>query len=365
MQASLAGFRERTLVRSVAVAAVFATAFSFSAAGRGEDGAGTARSPLPDLRGRLSGIQFSIQGGHIEAISQEAGVEREQTTNLGESRQEKLVVNASADANVTIKYELTTATEVLTVDVLDGDQISISRRPVHDGKGMIVEFNQPQDGPLTLTVSGNGTAKAIHGDTIWHLLLAEPDLCAQQLVPLVEMFRPDWHLVESAQTIESQMLRTAQDYRPENIKRWSGWVSELASDRFSDRQRADRELRGAGTAVLPYLASLDRRKLDFEQVTRIRRMLETADSDDEDVPEKVATHLMGDRLLWVCYLERHEAMPREIAAQQLAFLLGHPIKFDAQAGQAVRAKQLRAVRQVVEAETPDNDGSISGSILGK
>jgi hypothetical protein len=142
-------------------------------------------------------------------------------------------------------------------------------------------------------------------------------------------------------------------------------VAELASEKFADRQRADRQLHGAGTAVLPYLAGLDRRKLDFEQVTRIRRLLETTESDDEDAPGKVATHLMGDRLLWLCYLERHEASPREIAAGQLAFLLGHSIKFDAAANETVRAKQIRALRQVVEAETPDDSNSISASILGK
>ncbi len=350
----------RDQVRRSRATRIIAQAFCFlliwttclAAACRAEGEAAATKSPLPDLRARLSGIQFSVEGGRIEARSQEAGVEREQTTNLGESRQEKLIINASADANVAIKYELTSASEILAVEVQDGDQITISRRPLHGAKGLAVEFSQPQDGPLTFTIAGPGVAKSIHGDTLWHLLLSEPELCGQQLIPLLEMFRPDWHLVESAQTIEAQMLRTAQAYRPENIKRWTALVADLSNDRFADRQRADRALRGSGPSVLPFLASLDRHKLDFEQVTRIRRMLELADTQDEDVPDKVATHLMGDRLLWVSLLERLGESPREIAVQQLAFLMGHSIKFDPRASDSIRQRQLRSVRQVVEAETP-------------
>ena len=93
-------------------------------------------------------------------------------------------------------------------------------------------------GPITLTVEQDGVTREVQGESVWYLLLAEPELCRQHLLPLLNMLRGDWHVVETAQAIESQMLRIAGEYRPENLRRWNRMVADLASDRFIVRQAA-------------------------------------------------------------------------------------------------------------------------------
>jgi hypothetical protein len=312
---------------------------------------------LPNLTGRLTGVHFFVSEGRIQAVASEAGVEREQSTELGAVRHEKLTVSTNADQDASIEYELTTAAEQLSVGIVDGQQVTVSRRPTKDSSGAEVEFSQPRDGPLKLSVASGGIVHEASGLTLWHLLLAEPELCRRHLLPLLEMFRADWRLMETAQSIESQMLRTAQAYDPENLQRWGVLVADLASDRFTVRQAADRQLRSGGPAVLPYLQSLDHRRLDFEQWSRIRHIIESQEYGDEDLPDGVAGRLMGDRRLWLIFLDRPEESSRRIAAQQMGFLLGGPIKFDPAAPQKIRQNQLEAIQRQVEIDSAAESGN--------
>ena len=161
------------------------------------------------LSSRLSIVNFAIVAGRIDATGTEAGLEREQSITGTDEHQEKLSLSTNADQEASIEYELSTASEKLTVDVVDGWQITLSRRPTKDGHSPQVEFVQPHDGPVTLTVTDGGKARQIEGASLWHLLLAEPQFCHQYLSPLLDMLRSDWRLAETAQMIEAQMVRTA------------------------------------------------------------------------------------------------------------------------------------------------------------
>jgi hypothetical protein len=306
---------------------------------------------LPNLSSRLSSIHFYVDGGRLQAVANEPSVERDTTSDLGTSRREKLIINTNADQDASIEYELLTGDEMLTANVVDGRQFTIVRRPKNT-LGIVVEFNQPQDGPLTLTVKESGKLREIKGPTIWHLIIAEPELCGRCLLPLLEMFRPDWHLAETARSIEAQMLRTAGEFREENLRAWDSLVADLASDRFAVRQRAERELRAAGATVIPYLQGLDRRRLDFEQRSRIQHIIDSADNDDEDRAEGVASRLMADRQVWLVLLDRPDEGTRRTAAGALSYLTGEPISFDAAAPAATRQRQLEALRKRIAAETP-------------
>ena len=192
--------------------------------------------------------------------------------------------------------------------------------------------------------------RKVRGETLWYLLLAEPELCRQHLLPLLNMLRGDWRLVETAQAIESQMLRIAAAYRPENIRRWSALVANLASDRFLIRQAADRELRSDGTTVIPFLQSLNRHHLDLEQSSRIASIVESQSDSAEDTPEQEACRLMDNQRLWLVLLGRPQESTRGVAARQLAFLLGtDSIAFDPGAAAPVRKTQMEALRTRIEA----------------
>ncbi|HEV3418334.1 MAG TPA: hypothetical protein VG056_16030 [Pirellulales bacterium] len=313
------------------------------------------RGRLPNLsqRPELQSVRFGVYGGRLQAFASEAMVERETSSDLGASRREKLQLSTNADQDATIQYELSAGSEQLTVEVVEGQQFTITLRPTPDAKGgPAIEFCQPKDGPITLSVSDRGTTRQLKGASLWHLLLADPQICRQHLLPLLEMFRPDWRLGETAQAIEVQMLRTAAEYRPETLQSWGALVADLASDRFVDRQRAERELRAAMPTVIPYLRSLDHRRLDFEQSSRIQQLVDSTDSDEEDRPDSVATDLMADRRVWLTLLDRPGVSSRRAAAGQLSFLFGETIQFDPTAAQSVRQRQLAALRTRVERESP-------------
>jgi hypothetical protein len=305
-------------------------------------------SPLPNLSKSLHSVRFYVGGGRIQAVASEAGVEQETSTDQGMSRREKLVLNTNDALDASIQYELSGGDEHLAVDVVDGQQFTVARRPAKDSKGPSIEFRQPQTGPLTLTVNDRDTVREVNAESLWHLIIAEPELSRRYLLPLLEMFRPDWRLLETAQAVEAQMLRTAAEYHPENLRAWDRLVAELGSDRFAERQHAENELRTAGSVVIPYLASLERRRLDFEQWSRVRQIVESADGDDEDRAEGIANRLMPDRRVWLMLLDRSSESGRRVAAGQLSFLLGSPIAFDPAGTDEVRRGQLLKLRQRVE-----------------
>jgi hypothetical protein len=160
--------------------------------------------------------------------------------------------------------------------------------------------------------------------------------------------------MELAQGIEFQMVRTTEAYQPENLQRWSALVTDLASERFTVRQGAERQLRAAGSAVLPYLQGLDRSRLDFEQWSRIQRILESRYGADEDTAELAASQLMSDQLLWVALADRPQAKVRRAAARQLAFLLGESPRFDPDAPESGRRTQLAELRRRIESATVES-----------
>ncbi len=259
------------------------------------------------------------------------------------------LVSTNNDEEASVKYELTTDAEQLSVNVDAGYDISISRHAIKKAHAANVDFRQPRIGPITLAVEQNGVRHELQGESVWYLLLAEPEFCRRHLLPLLTMLRGDWRLVETAQAIESQMLRIAAEYQPENIRRWTELVANLASDRFVVRQAAERELRSQGATVIPFLASLDRRQLELEQAARIDNIVEARTDDPDDTPEQEACQLMDNRPLWLMLLSRPQKSSRRAAARQVTFLLGgQSVRFDPAAAESVRVAQVAALRKRLE-----------------
>lgn len=333
----------RSLLRSV-VGACAAAAVVFSGVAFGQSAAG-----LPNLSGRLVVVHFSVVMGRIAASADQPGFESEQSSSIEPGRHETLSVSANNDSEASVKYQLTTGDEQLSVNVTEGYDVSFSRHPTNQPHAAQVDFHQPRSGRITLTVVQDGVTREVHGETLWYLLLAQPELCRQHLLPLLEMLRSDWRLVETAQAIESQMVRIAAAYQPDNLQRWSKLVANLASDRFMVRQAAERELRAEGTTVVPYLQSLNHHQLDLEQWSRITGIVDAQSNGAEDTPEQEACRLMDDRPLWVILLSRPQESTRRMAARQLEFLLGHSIEFDPGAPESVRKNQLEALRKRIDA----------------
>lgn len=276
------------------------------------------------------------------------------TINVGNVRQ-YFNVNLTPDGAV-LDYDLTSPAEKLLVHIEGDDQATIRRQfnqppdPKSSAAGSsppaatVVEYSQAPQQPVKLSITDNGETRAVQADSLWQLLLFEPELTNRYLVPILEMLRPDWQLMPAAEELKQTLLQAARSSQTATRPRWAELVAQLADERYAVRQRAERQLRAAGRAALPYLQGLQRNDLDAEQWLRVSDIIAASIDDREDTPQRMATRLLDDRALWLSFLADSQESTRRIAAARLSSLLGAQIDFDPAAPLEKRNKQLAALR---------------------
>ena len=165
--------------------------------------------------------------------------------------------------------------------------------------------------------------------SIWRLLITQPKECQQHLLPLLEMLRPDWNLVDTAARVEQKLLQDATGDGVSNRARWAALVTQLGDESFAKREAADRALRTGNAGAVSYLRQLDVNRLDTEQQFRVGRIIEamTVQNGDDSV-EQAAAALAADPMVWCALLARSELSTRQTAARELVRLLGEPITVD-------------------------------------
>jgi hypothetical protein len=290
---------------------------------------------------QLRWVEFQVNSGRIVARS--PYIDRSQTSSAGnKNRQERLSVNLTS-GQPSLQYELRTPEELITITITEGDSFALRRESTSQEAGTALTFEQNPNQPLALEFSShdaNRPSRTLRGATLWHLLLADPDLCAEQLLPILQILRPDWNLAYRALRIEESLLRAAGRRSVQHRQRWQTLVDQLADEQFSKRQSAERQLRAVGPAILPFLQSLAFAELDAEQRSRVRRILSQLTFDNaEDAPAQVATWFIADVPAWFCLLNRADLETRQIAKAQLAQLLGNPLDFDPEASLEQRQRQ--------------------------
>jgi hypothetical protein len=316
---------------------------------------GQRETPV-SLPARLQWVQFFVASGRITATSAHVGQTMSREAKAP-TRQERLSVNVST-GEPAVNYELTTETETLSIEISEADEVRIRRRPKGNAPGVPMDFRQVANQESVLTLGVPPNQQVIRGKTLWHLFLAEPDACRQNLIPVLETLRPGWRLAETGRSLEEALYRAAEDAKAEDRQRWTSLVAGLASDEFAERQAADRALREAGPVVLPFLRGLDRSLLDAEQRFRLRRIIAAlSDEENDDTPERIAPWLVNDPGVWCSLLARADEAKRRAAAARLAFLLNEPIDFDPKAEPAVRQTQIDRLRKKIEPSRPQSPGS--------
>jgi hypothetical protein len=305
---------------------------------------GWAQRPVPTPFGqrlvlmqavRGNWMQFNIISGRIQVSSSQPI-----TVSNGSER-----LSIRPDGNQSsVDYEASQAEEVFHFDVKEGNRVHV-RREIRGKTPLIVDFLQTPAQSVTLTLVVDGKTTAYRADGLWQLLLIEPEVCRQHLAPMLDLLRPDWQLADRAAQIEDELLQSAATGQLPDRQRWDALVRQLADDRFARREAADRELRAAGPAVMPYLERLDFAHLDAEQQSRVRRILaELTEDIDDDTVSQVAVGLATEPAVWLGMLARPQERTRRLAADQLARLLGAPVDFDPAAAPAVRQSQIARLR---------------------
>ncbi len=302
----------------------------------------------PAIAVRMHWIQYSMISGRIVAAS---GLSvphtRVQSPRRRSQRRETLSIEVAGGV-CGMEYHLDSTGDQLRI-VLRDDALSIHR--TRAGDGYRLEFQYRPEEPLSLVVVEGDSRRRLQADGFWQLYLAEPEVVRAHLVPLLELLHPSWQLTETGAEIEDTLVHTqhaASRTQPDR-QRWSRLVDALGSPKFAERETAQRALHTAGQVVVPYLQSLDRGRLDAEQVSRVRAVVEALSVDYEDRVERVAAWLADDARVWLALLARNEPARRRIAVEQLNRLLGEPIDFDPDAPaeerqQAIERLQRRLAR---------------------
>jgi hypothetical protein len=309
---------------------------------------GRASSDQRSLLAKLQWVHFSIIGGRLQGVPSSFGSTVSTHHNDPISgRNERISVNVTTGTPA-VHYESSSKREQVIVDVTGIDQLRIRRTPIDLPLEPTVEFTQESSGSMLLLAIGEGERREeFRAPGIWQLMLAQPELCAKHLTPLLELLRPEWRLTSTSTAVEETLLRSAQTHKLPDVSRWAALVSQLGADQFAPRQQAEKQLRRAGQSVLPYLHSLDLAGLSAEQRYRVRRLRDELLTAEDDNPERISTWLLTDASVWLSLLQREDAARRRAAAEHLTLLLGGPIDFDPDADAATRAAQWEALAKRV------------------
>ncbi|GAG33622.1 unnamed protein product, partial [marine sediment metagenome] len=221
---------------------------------------------------------------------------------------------------------------------------SIQRTRPNDDYAL--RFEQHPDQPLILVLNTAEGERRWQATGFWQLHISQPEAVRNHLIPLVELLHPSWQLAATGAEIEDTLVRTQKAPARDEPDRalWSQLVAALGSAKFAERQSAQRELYESGQGVVPYLQSLDPKRLDAEQAARIRSIVESLSVNYEDRVDRVAAWLAGDERVWLALLDRDEAARRRIAAEQLGRLLGGTIDFDPDGTEEIRRQQIERLK---------------------
>lgn len=330
---------------------------------------------LPDVAAPESGnlwsrqgwVQLAIFSGRIEGSVNSSGSVRE---DVGD-RHEELAVDGG-ESGSSARYDSISPREHFSVEMMPGE--SANQRIVIRWEQMvaatdkgdaepkradaalnpsakvdkeIAELRQASDGLLVFTTTKAGLTKKFQAPSLWQLLITQPEICKQHLVPMLQRLRGDWQLDRVAADARQELLHGAAEEHVGQKARWAALVAGLADSRFAVRERSDRELHAAGREAIPYLQNLKRRDLDAEQWRRISDLIASYDDAGEDTAESIAQRLRGDRSLWLALLSDEQGSTRSIAAKQLSMLLGKKIDFNPAADVATRQQQIESLKSTL------------------
>ena len=150
------------------------------------------------------------------------------------------------------------------------------------------------------------------------MLIEEPDVSRQQLLPLLDVLPGCDNLTQTADSVEGELLKQAKAGKLPDWGRWNKLIEQLDDEQYAKREAADRLLRKEGPAVMFSLEQLDYDQLDAEQQFRVRRIVAVLRRRiATDAPDQIAEMLLPDPLIWLALLDRPAKATRTAAANSL------------------------------------------------
>jgi hypothetical protein len=293
------------------------------------------------------GVAVAVVAGRIVATGPWQFGNRS-STSVDDTFREEISFSGNGHTG-SIHYKRTDPAGELSLEINSEGALRFLRRQKENAAAASVEFVQVPDDPLMLSVGPEGHQQVYRAATLWHLAIAQPEVCRQHVYPVLEVLRPQWQLARTAAQVEQQLLAFPADLARRQRQQWAGLVEQLADNRFAQREAADRQLRSGGMAAQAYLEQLDFSRLDAEQQFRIRRIVKSfGRQGSDDTPEQAARLLADDPAVWLGLLARDDVSIRRAAAKRLALLLGEPVPVDPAADPASQKDARDALRARIE-----------------
>jgi hypothetical protein len=349
--------------------ALFALLATFSPRGVFAVEEAPSRETAPPGRSLLDETEWlrvEVVGGRVQLAASRCGNCRQTSGTAGETSCHESLSLEVHSSTLTAEYERTNAQGRLSLSTATRQGKGTLTLAFVPGAGCArpaVEYVQPLAGDVQLTIqpaAANGvagraagnkpasqkvsaqqvSAQKVSGASLWHLVLAEPELASEHLLPLLAELRSGWQLEAQIVQIEAALVASAGDDVLAKRQTWHKWVAQLSADEFATRQEAYLNLREAGQPPIAFLRSLDSASLDLEQRRRIRSLLSEAETAGADSPERVAAWLADDKRTWLALLSRGELADRVAAARHLSMLCGKPLTIDPLADSSRQQAQL-------------------------
>jgi len=223
-----------------------------------------------------------------------------------------------------VRYHTTDETQDIGIDVINGNNVTMTQAS-KDPQILPVSFRQHPLGKIQVHIGQGDALQKYSAKSIWHLLLREPEICRQHLIPLLDMLIASHHLMEDADQIEKGLLqKTGQPHisRAEMTQ----LVSQMGNGKSEVRQHATAQLDAMGIQALPFLESMEMFTLAPEQSSRVRdtthRMKEkyTKNGDTaskKDSVDRALLWLFEDPEIWSIFLQRADPEQQAIALREL------------------------------------------------
>lgn len=299
---------------------------------------------------RDHGARTNVVGGRIQLTSPQSNGTSSYSSS-GNDFSERLTFGRNMTGLPTIDYSRSDSKRDFTVRVSNGVEARIRLVPKDDSDVTAMEFVQSAGQPIEFTIGTGQESRTYRAPGLWSFMLRHPPEVSSRLLSLIGVLNKDWKLQKRLSQIEAALLETSVEDELRDRARWDELIQQLADDRFSQREAADRELRQIGQVALAHLERLDRETLDAEQFYRVRRIVQTlSQRTDTDSPQHVARRLAGDPAIWLVVLSRDDQAARQTALHWLESLLEKPVEFDTAADPEVRAEQLARLRRQILGE---------------
>lgn len=184
----------------------------------------------------------------------------------------------------------------LTLSVQHATHVRIESDFPKTGERAVLD--QPEQGPITLTV-GKGFQKREHsGTTLLHVRLDDPATFDIHFGKLIQRLLRGRSIGQLSQSTETILLQQASDSQTFSFDEVQECLHDLRSSKASTRRKSEKRLLNWGTQILPILNSLSTTDLDAEQIDRIRHLRRKIRSREDDTPRSLAMMLINDRDHW-------------------------------------------------------------------